>query len=142
MKNLDKIQKIAEDVHHWAICHSVDWGFNADLCGMCCIASFRLYKRLLKEGIDAHVYIAHNYNKMGMIMESHAFVMVDDYIVDVTATQFNKKPIVIKKMTKHENWFWRKGKKVPRRLLNKELGIDKWGIQSPYYKQKKSYENS
>ena len=54
-----------------------------DLEGWCAIASAELHKRLTAEGIaaDIHMWVSEWH-------ECHCFCVVDDYVVDVTATQF------------------------------------------------------
>jgi len=54
-----------------------------DLLGWCAIASAELHKRLTAEGIaaDIHMWVSEWH-------ECHCFCVVDDYVVDVTATQF------------------------------------------------------
>jgi hypothetical protein len=61
---------------------------SPDLCGLCAIASAKLFDELRKVGIDSYIAVS--------IDESHCFVVVpqnDDFelIVDVTATQFGSK---------------------------------------------------
>ena len=62
------------------------------LTGWCAIASCHLFRQLANAGIksEIHLYEGKDY--------SHAFIVVDDHVVDVTATQFRqfrKTPVVI-----------------------------------------------
>jgi hypothetical protein len=55
-----------------------------DLNGWCAIASGKLHNRLVKEGIDrAEIHMASD--NQG---SCHVFLMVDDHVLDITATQF------------------------------------------------------
>lgn len=58
--------------------------FSSDLCGMCAIAAAKLFTELKKAGINARL----------VANDDHCFVQVRDMIVDVTATQFGKKPVL------------------------------------------------
>ena len=56
-----------------------------DLEGWCAIAAAELHKRLTADGIavDIHMWVS----EWG---ECHCFCVVDDYVVDITATQFRQ----------------------------------------------------
>jgi len=56
-----------------------------DLQGWCAISAAELHKRLISEGIDADIHMWQS--EWG---ECHCFCVVDDYVVDVTATQFGQ----------------------------------------------------
>ena len=81
-----KIETIAARVRKWAEQKAANSAQHSpDLCGMCAIASAKLFSELEKSGIDS--YIAIN------VEESHCFVVVPmndnfELVVDVTATQF------------------------------------------------------
>jgi len=63
-----------------------------DLNGWCAIASAQLSRRLSREGVDHMLCIAEAGHGC------HVFVIVEDHIVDVTATQFmefERHPVVI-----------------------------------------------
>jgi hypothetical protein len=78
------------------------------LCGWCAIASARLWRELLAQGVKSELHIASN---EGI---SHVFVIVDDYIVDVTATQFrafaNRKLVIMHAKEGEVHWFYRSHK--------------------------------
>ncbi len=65
-----------------------------DLKGMCGIASYRLAEELEKEGVP---------HKICYIYQ-HAFVIAEDHVVDVTATQFGKGKVVFRKDPKGGVW--------------------------------------
>jgi len=77
---------IALGTRTWVEAKAFRSDYNAeDLNGWCAIASAELHKRLTQEGIDTsiHMWI----NGYG---ECHCFCVVDDHVVDVTATQFKE----------------------------------------------------
>lgn len=60
--------------------------YNAhDLCGWCAIASAELHKRLEEQGIAAEIHMWQNETRW-----AHCFVVVDEHVVDITATQFRQ----------------------------------------------------
>ena len=78
-----------------------------ELEGFCGIASARLLKHLQAAGLDAKVIEA----PPGSY--SHFFIEVEGYLVDITASQFGKPRIVIRRLSSvnpDEDWFWRKHK--------------------------------
>lgn len=89
-----KAKKIALDVRKWAEQYAKRHHYDSDLCGLCAISSARLSYKLEKAGIPHK--IAHN--------DSHAFVVCNGYIIDVTATQFGcRSKVVVRKPPKpHE----------------------------------------
>jgi hypothetical protein len=87
----DTVLAIATDVRYWAEGRST----NDDLNGWCAIASAELFRQLQKEEIPAEIH----YSLCRLDGEScHVYLLVDDHVVDVTATQFKQlrdKPVVI-----------------------------------------------
>lgn len=53
--------------------------YSSELSGMCAVASYQLFCRLKKLGLKPKLAQARN----------HAFVICEDYLVDITATQFH-----------------------------------------------------
>ena len=80
-----------------------------DLSGWCAIASARLWKELQAKGINAEIHLSQE----GYC--AHVFLVVDDHVVDVTATQFRPfthQPLVIKHLEEAEvHWFYNANKK-------------------------------
>jgi len=75
--NKDKqqqVKQIANQARRWAMLNSRSMYLN----GMCAIASCHLFKQLQDAGIDSRI----------AINDQHCFLIVDHYIVDVTASQF------------------------------------------------------
>lgn len=101
------VYDIAEDVRNWVenLARKRKDIFNAGLSGYCAIASAELYRRLTAAGIEAELQIASTQEA------SHAYVVCEDYIIDVTATQFSEfrqQHIVILHTKEAERyWFYR-----------------------------------
>lgn len=80
--DLDKVRSIAEKARKWAeryVKRKPGYGYDEDLACLCAIASAYLCHQLQKNGVKAK--IAEN--------DSHCFIKIGDYAVDITATQFN-----------------------------------------------------
>ena len=88
----DTLVTIATDVRYWAEgrCRPGD----EDLNGWCAKASGQLFRELQEEGIEAEIHMWSWHNDES----AHVFVVVEDHVVDVTATQFGpfrNKPVLI-----------------------------------------------
>ena len=82
----DRVVSIAIGVRNWTQGLADETLYHpGDLLGWCAIASGELHKRLKSFGIKSTICMsesdAHGH---------HCFVMVEDYVVDVTATQFDE----------------------------------------------------
>lgn len=101
MKKRDIVLEVAHEVRKWA----EKWNrkhrkFDADLCGMCAIAAGRLHTELTKRGIKATI----------IANERHCFVEWNRHIVDVTATQFNFEPVMLRKRSTMQDEGWWHGR--------------------------------
>jgi len=78
------VKSVASKVRHWVECEDNrrDSPTN-DLNGWCAIASAQLSRELNRENIKHKICVANDG------WGSHVFVMVEDHVVDVTATQFH-----------------------------------------------------
>ncbi len=90
-RDLQDVEAIAYDVRYWTEGRSQ----NDDLNGWCAVASGQLFRELVKEGYtpEIHVWVCQHDGE-----SSHVFLVVEDHVVDVTATQFKQlrdKPVVI-----------------------------------------------
>lgn len=56
-----------------------------DLCGYCAIASAKLWKDLNSVGIKAEIHAW-----VSEFEDAHVFLIVDDHVLDITATQFSE----------------------------------------------------
>ena len=78
----DTIFAIATETRAWVQAKADKSDYHADdLNCWCAIASGELHKRLVKAGIDSKI---HMWNDWGC----HCYCVVEDHVVDVTATQF------------------------------------------------------
>jgi hypothetical protein len=74
-----RVYAIAKKVRSWTQQKADRANYNAhNLCGWCAISSAELHTQLSQENINSELHY----------VGGHCFVVVDDYIVDVTATQF------------------------------------------------------
>ena len=86
----DNVLGVATDVRYWAEGRAE----ALDLNGWCAIASAELFKKLKQQDIPAEIH----YSLDDDGESCHVYLLVDDHIVDVTATQFRQfkeQPIVI-----------------------------------------------
>lgn len=108
------IKQIAQQTRRWAMrnrsknFHNVQeedydyFDFGSDLCGMCAIAAAELFRRLQSAGYKPKIAVR---NKK---VEGHCFIIVDEKVVDVTATQFGMKPVeIVARNQKRLPSFWR-----------------------------------
>lgn len=118
-----KVHSIAEEVRHWADELARKRGYEEyfDLNGFCAIASAELFKRLKENGIRAELHLATG--NMG----SHVYVVCEDHVIDVTATQFiefrNRYIVIVHTKEVEEHWFYR-GEYVfddPRKLRKAQI---------------------
>jgi len=76
-----KVLPIAKRVREWTERKAERAKYNHhNLCGWCAISAAQLFRELRRENILAELHY----------VSGHCFVVVDDHIVDVTATQFKK----------------------------------------------------
>lgn len=102
MNTLQRIRSIAQDVREWA--ETLDGERMSQLCGYCAIASAELHKRLKAAGIDTEICISVS------TLCSHVFLIAEDHVIDVTATQFNEfswQPVVVlHEREAQAHWFY------------------------------------
>lgn len=89
--------------------HRAKFNCDDDLAGMCAIASGYLHHLFNQLGIESYLCVNHE----------HCFVIANDHIVDITATQYGLKPITIVEVNKanQEFWFVEQKFKTPEGLL-------------------------
>lgn len=100
----DIVKTVAEEVRHWVEKKdaALKWP-TRDMNGWCAIASGQLARRLAMEGVQAMLHLQQS------DFGCHVYCVVDDYVVDVTATQFGKafKKVVImhhREAEAYEHW--------------------------------------
>ena len=117
---IDHIRSVAESVRYWAEGRAVGTEGEDDLTGWCAIASAHLWRELLKIGVvgELHAWVSPADNS-----SAHVFLVVDDHIVDVTATQFGRmraKPVHIQHLREAQIWDWYNSQQVfqtPEQLI-------------------------
>lgn len=93
----DTVLGIATDVRFWTEgrAEGDDDAFVAkSLSGYCAIASAQLFRMLKDEGFNPEIHVWESSENR----DSHVFIMFDDHVIDVTATQFREfvnQPVVI-----------------------------------------------
>lgn len=102
MEQLIHARNAARAVRRWAEKAYSHTRYSKTLNGYCSVCSYRVWKRLKAKGIDARFVI--NY------YESHAYVLVGEYVVDVTATQFGKFPKVMVRLLERLDLNWKPGR--------------------------------
>tara|TARA_R110000868_G_scaffold391553_1_gene661767 strand:+ start:137 stop:547 length:411 start_codon:yes stop_codon:yes gene_type:complete len=118
--NLDLVQSIATDVRYWAEGVAEGTYKEGDLNGMCAIASAELWRHLNRKGIKAEL---HGWICPQDEQSAHVFLVVDDHVVDITATQFSKlknKIVFIEHKKMAERWDWYRSQDVfndPKELI-------------------------
>lgn len=117
-KKLRAVKSAAIEVRDWAEENHHEYGHDKDLCGMCAIASARLFNALADKGINSTI-ILNTESPYGC----HVYLIVDGYVVDVTATQFPDHPydpvVIIDRAEAEEYGWWQGGKEIdcPKALL-------------------------
>jgi hypothetical protein len=93
------IKEAAKESRAWAEGLVAQYGYPSDLCGLCALASKDLWRRLKARGIPARIAYC----------PGHVFVRIPhlNILVDVTATQFGKKKIEIRKWPESRHYHWR-----------------------------------
>lgn len=99
METLQKVLDIANEARAWAEKKQRNYQFfyAQNLCGMCAKASGYLFEQLKEAGIPAKLALTSN----------HCFVLVDNHIVDITATQFGREKVMVKELKDEDGHFWR-----------------------------------
>lgn len=89
----EAVNSITADVRNWTEMQQVRSNGRENLCGFCAIAAAELYRRFEKAGISSEIHMW-----LSDWGQAHVFVVVDDHVIDVTATQFDEfkhTPVVI-----------------------------------------------
>jgi len=130
---LVKALNVALEARSWAEYEADKIGdMNDGLSGWCAIASAELHNRLRKVGIPAHIHMAQLDNSC------HVFVVVDDHVVDVTASQFHKfknETVLVKHHRELEShWFY-----STRHVFNSAKALRKHQIKENWDKDQIAY---
>jgi|SRR5689334_11094793 len=93
-----KCIRIAKKIRRWAVKYRKIGYFPDDLEGMCGIAAVALMRALERHGMQARIGLSN----------CHAYVIYKGYVLDVTATQFGKAPVVCRRQRDiyiEEDWW-------------------------------------
>lgn len=94
----DTILNAATLVRHWAVVKAQQAKMDSDLCGMCAIASAELFRSLANLGYKPEIHVwENNWN-------AHCFVVVEDHVCDVTATQFGLHDVILEHVKETAEW--------------------------------------
>jgi len=84
--------------------------FGKDYCGACAISAWVLYKTLQRFGYKPTFVIGTFDSGNKLKRNEHAFVLLNGKVIDITATQFGLKPVVIEDL-KGSKWdIWATGR--------------------------------
>lgn len=88
-----------EDIRAWLERIAYDFGFSSNLCGLCAVSAAKVHIRMRKLGYKSRII----YN------DAHCFNLVNDQLVDCTASQFNLPDIYIGSFP-DGRWFYEVGR--------------------------------
>jgi hypothetical protein len=88
-ENLRDVRRIARESRKWAEQTAKRRDCPKNLCGLCAVAAGHLHRALQREGYKSRI----------AMNNGHCFILLEDYVVDVTATQFGEAKVFIKKLT-------------------------------------------
>lgn len=102
-----EIRKIADTTYEWAVRFAKEYNFDSDLSCMCAIASGKLYLELRKAGIKSKIAVS----KDSYGYDQHVFIIIDEYLIDLTVRQFNSKIrrysfMKLNKINKEKHYWW------------------------------------
>lgn len=106
----ETVYQQAKDVRQWAWELATQIDRNNRLAGWCAVCSTELWHRLEAVGISAELHF-----HCDRMVGSHVFLLVDNHIIDITATQFDEfrhVPIVIIPSYEGKNYSFYATKKV------------------------------
>lgn len=125
------VTAIAHEVREWLEILAEADGYREgyDMMGYCAIASAELHRKLELAGIESEMHLARGN------WASHVFVVVEDHIVDVTATQFDElhdKVTILHLKEGDHKYYWQTHKafKTPKKLANfqQRAGWPEWQV--------------
>ena len=100
-----KVIVVAKKVREWTQKKAERAHYNPhNLCGWCAISAAQMFRELKRAGIEAELHY----------VSGHCFTVVDDHIVDVTATQFrefeNVEINIIHTKEAEQHWYYQTSK--------------------------------
>ena len=134
--SLDKIRRISLNVRRRILKLSYKYTLsNNNLGGLCGLSSYFLSQELLKY-FKSTKYCYGFFYRSRTNYCGHAWIEVDDYIVDITATQFEKVPTTVLILRKENANKYKK-------LVDGKRGLDQlrdWSDWQNPFKWKKQYK--
>lgn len=106
-----------ENIRGWLERVAVDFGYPSDLAGLCAVSAAKVHLRLKRAGYNCRII----YN------EYHCFNVVDNQIVDCTASQFNLPDIYVGPFP-DSRWFYK-----PDRIFKKASELIRFQRQECWY---------
>lgn len=107
-----RLEAVAISVRHWAEAVACEARLRDDLTGLCAIASAELFDQLETIGLRPELHL---WTCVQDGISSHVFVVLDDVVVDITATQFSKMrapKVYIAHKRIAERWEWYQSQEV------------------------------
>lgn len=99
----NRVAQAAEQARQWTEAKYKVYDCDDDMCGMCGVSTMYLSRLLKQENIHHNLCVADD--------RRHCFVVCEQLIVDVTATQFSEDRVVIvsAKDTDRDinRWYWK-----------------------------------
>lgn len=92
----NRLKNVARIARRWAMRNRAKFNCNDDLAGMCAIASGYLHRLFNNAGIESFLCVNHQ----------HCFVIANNHIIDITATQYGLKPVTIVDIEIADQEFW------------------------------------
>lgn len=121
----NRVLPVAQKVREWTQKQADRKSYYAhSLMGWCAIASAQLFRELKKAGVDSTIHLYDGEDGC------HCFIVVDNHVIDVTATQFDEfvdKQIVILPKSKAEKYYFYKTTEtfnLPTALRDYQLDTD------------------
>jgi len=119
-----EILELANEVREWGEKFQAinSRHYHSSLAGLCLICSYKLRNRLVE----------YNYKPKLCLTSGHAFLKIDDKILDITATQFDRDRIVFAPVTEFQNWYYQSEYELDD-LTELENLVEEWtDSQNPF----------
>lgn len=98
---ISKVYLIAQKARNWVEDYALTHSIPSDLCGLCAIASGELWRRLYDQRIYSAI-AGSEYHFFNLLLnEKDAWT-----ILDITATQFDERPIVMLNIDETDKFYW------------------------------------
>jgi hypothetical protein len=102
---ISKVYSIAQKVRDWAESYALTHSISSDLCGLCAISSGELWRRLYDQQIYSAI-AGSEYHFFNLLLNERE----NWIILDITATQFGDRSIVMKnydEVNDDKEFYWK-----------------------------------